>query len=132
VDAPCSERRSAIDVVAVPAVAAVDDRVAGREQGREALDGAPDERRWDHDPDVPRRLERGHDLLQRRRADDGGGARHTVGVGGHHGGHRLGVDIVGHAAMAPSLEASHHVGAHAAESDHRDLHGCRLPRPAIA
>src|SRR5688500_3027327 len=42
--------------------------------------------------------------------------------------HRLRIAIVNHAFMAVAPEASHHVGAHSAESDHSNLHSKLLAK----
>ncbi len=58
------ERRGSVDVVAVPRIAAVDDRVAALEQRGELVDGLTDEGRRHHHPDVARRGEGADELLE--------------------------------------------------------------------
>ena len=62
-------------------------------------------------------LERGDHFLRRPRP------LHPLGL---HGCHRSFVDVVGHAVVAACLESSDHVGAHAPQSDHGDLHGAQV------
>jgi MFS transporter, PAT family, beta-lactamase induction signal transducer AmpG len=71
VDAVRGERGRTVDVVAVPRVAAVDDRVAGVEQRCERVDGRADEGGGHHDPDRPRGFHGGHQLAQGSSAGDG-------------------------------------------------------------
>ena len=120
VDAAIAGQRSGpVDVVAVPRVAAVDDRVAALEQWCQLVDRVTDEGSRHHHPHVPRRIERADELLERQGAD------HSV------AGHRsdgLGCDVEAGALMAGFDQPENHVGAHPAEPDHAELHASRLPR----
>ncbi len=121
VDAVVGEQRAgAVDVVAVPRVAAVDDRVAGFEQRSELVDRVADVGGRHHQPDVAgrgqpldersRRLRAGHALVGER-VD--GGVRH----------------VVAHALVPGGGEPAHHVGAHPPEPDHAQLHARLPPTP---
>src|SRR5262245_46062503 len=46
-------------------------------------------------------------------------------------GHGLGPHVVADAVVLGPHQAQHHVGAHAAEADHAQLHGERLPRDRL-
>ena len=111
------ERRGAVDVVVVPGVAAVDDRVAGRQQRCQGADRRVDERRRHHDPDCPRHLELGD---ERRHV---GGRLDAL---GRHGLDAVDVDVVADALVAGPFQSTGHVGAHSAESDHAQLHRASL------
>ena len=121
VDASLGQRSGSIDVVAVPRVATVDDRVTALEQGSQLVDGLTDEGRRDHHPHVARRGEGPDELLERR------GSGHSV---VRHRRHRLGPDVVADALVAGAHQAEHHVRSHPAEPDHAHLHAARLPRLA--
>ena len=103
----------AIDVVAVVAVAAVDDDVAGRHQRSELVDGAAGDRRGDHHPDGTRAFERRDELLQRVGAPCALGLELCDGVG---------ADVEDDAVVPVAHEPAHDVGAHAPQSDHSELH----------
>ena len=111
------ERAGPPDVVAVPGVATVDQRVAAVDQRHHGGDRRVDERGGHHDPDVAGRAELADELLQGLRT-------------GHslvsEGGDRRGIDVVAHALVTGRLEAAHHVGSHAAEADHPELHGAHI------
>ena len=113
------ERSGPVDVVAVPRVAAVDDRVAALEQRCQLVDRVADERSRHHHPDVPRRVERADELLERQGADHPVAGHRGDGVGGH---------VEADALVAGFDQPADHVGAHPAEADHAELHGPRLPR----
>ena len=107
------QRPGTLDVVAVPRVAAVDQGVAGRQQRRERLDGVADIRRGNHQPDVSRGGESVDHLLRSARASC---AFCLDGLD------RGRIEIVGNTVVAGTLQPPNHVGAHAPETDHRDLH----------
>ena len=113
----------AVDVVAVPRVAAVDDRVARVEQRCERIDGVADIRGRDHDPDRPGRRHRADEIAQRAGAGDAEFVLQSS--------NRRLVDVVDDAVVSVVVQPSHHVGAHAAEPDHSELHGPRLPRSVV-
>ena len=80
-----------------------------------------------HDPRRPGRGQLGRQVLQRGRPH---------GSLGLHGRHRFGVPVVHHALVATAHQAADHVGAHPAQTDHRELHPpsvgrwmCRFGRP---
>ena len=116
-----AERRGAAQVVAVVRVAPVDDGVVGLQERREAGDRVVDERGRDHDADAARRRQRADELLQR--AGAGAPLAREPGDG-------IGADVVDDAVVATAHEPAHHVGAHAAQSDHPNLHGA-APYPVV-
>jgi hypothetical protein len=109
-----AERRGTAQVVTVVRVAAVDDGVVGLQQRGELRDGVVDERGRDHDADAARRRQRADELLQR--AGAGASLSREPGDG-------IRADVVDDAVVATAHEPAHHVGAHAAQSDHPNLHG---------
>src|SRR6185312_15695498 len=109
-----AELGGAAQVVAVVGVAAVDDGVVGLQQRGQLRDGVVDEGRRDHDADAARRLQRLHEPLEGRLA-----RRALPGQLGD----RVRADVVDDAVVASTHEPAHHVGAHAAQSDHPNLHG---------
>ncbi len=112
-DALRRERLRAADVVHVVRVAAVDQDVTALQVRQEIGDGLVDHRGRHHQPHRPRRLELVREILQRRRAD-GLFLGELL--------YRLCRHVENHALMAVPDEPPHHVGAHAAESDHSQLH----------
>ena len=115
VDPALGERRGAADIVVPVRVAAVDDRVALVEQVGELehrlLGGVA---RGHHHPHCPRRVERGHELLERGHA---GGAVLLRGA------HRLRVEVEGDDLMVRvAMDAMDHVAAHLPKPDEAELH----------
>src|SRR6185295_10627042 len=102
-----------IDIVAVPRVATVDQRVAGGQVWRERIDRAADVRRGNHQPHVAGRAQCGDHVLRAVRPTRPRIHRRLYGCR---------VDVVGNTVVAGALQAPNHVGAHAPETDHRDLH----------
>ena len=113
VDSARLQRGGAADVIAVVGVAAVDDDVVGVEQRRERGQHLIDEGRRNHQPDRTRSHQRGDQLLQRGRA--GGALRRQPIDGGR-------LHVVDDAGVITAHQPAHHVGPHASESDHTDLH----------
>ena len=113
VDSFGGERRGAVNVVAVPRVAAIDQCVAGRQQWFERSNGVGDERGGHHQPDVARRLQCGEHFLRRTRP----ACAFLL-----HCGHGRFVDVVRDTLVPGQLKPSNHVGAHAPQPDHCDLH----------
>ncbi len=114
------EAFGAADVVAVVGVAAVDDDVAGRDAGQQFPQQVIHRAGGHHQPDGARPRHPGHQFGDRRRADGIAAARGDDVR--HHG--RL--SRVDHARMSLSREAPDHVGPHATEADHSELH-CDSP-----
>ena len=114
VELPLGQRLGAPDVVPVEAVAAVDDHVAGLEQGRERLHRLlGDLARRQHHPHRARPVELGHQIVQ------AGGPDRTLGGQLLHG---LRLRVVDDAGVTMQLQAAHDVASHAAEPDHAQLH----------
>ena len=113
VDALFLQRPGTFDVVVVPRVAAIDQRVAGRQQRRECRDGVADVGSGHHQPDVSRRGESVDHLLRSTRSTC------ALALDGLHRGR---IEIVGNTVVAGALQPPNHVGAHAPETNHRDLH----------
>ena len=119
------ERPGSIDVVAVPAVAAVDDRVAGRQQRRERAIVSPTNAAGHHHPDVARRVERGDQLLER--------AAHRARPRPRIAATAAGLTSYTTHSCPARVKPAHHVGAHPAETDHPELHdasGCHVAATA--
>jgi hypothetical protein len=108
------QRRGAADIVLVEAVAAVDDNVAGAQQAGQRRHRVFGRRAGgQHHPDRAGGREPGHQRLQvRRRRRPVRGQR----LG------RLGAAVVDDAFMASAHQSPGDVAAHAAESDHPELH----------
>jgi hypothetical protein len=117
-DAGRAQLVGAADVIVVVGVSAIDQHVAPAEQRAQLGDHRIDQCRRHHDPHGPRRRESAHQL---RRA--GGRLRAVRGDRAH----RRGGAVVRHALMAGLQQPTHHVGAHAPESDHPYAH-CLAPR----
>ena len=107
------QRRRPADVVVVVRIAAVDQRVVGRQQPRQRLDLGVHQRRRHHQPHRARRSQRGDELVERGRP---GGAF------GHQRGDRLLRHVEDHALVARPDQPAHHVAAHPSQSDHPQLH----------
>ena len=103
-------------------VAAVDEGVAGGEQRLEHRDGGGDVRGGHHQPDVPWHSEGGNDLLWRASTTE------ALALHCHDG--RL-VHVVGNALVTGALQATDHVGAHAPQPNHCDLHAHKVARFAV-
>ena len=113
VDALGSERGGARDVVGVPRIAAVDDRVARFEQRCQLVDDQTGHARGHHQPDRPRRVELRDQLLQ--------GRRPGCSLGDERVDRRLPV-VVDDAFDAGTHAAANEVRSHAAQADHAELH----------
>ena len=113
------ERFGSVDIVPIERVATVDHRVARGEQRRQLLHGRVDERSGHHDPHVPRGGEVVDEVGERRRTGD------TLAV---QLADRIGVDVVADALVPRLVQASDHVGSHAPESDHSQLHDLTVAR----
>ena len=105
----------AADVVDVVGVAAVDQDVAGFEQRQQVGDRRVDHRGRHHQPQRPRLGELGDLVLHR-----GGAGRALFRQRVHRGGGA----VEDHAFVAALHQAADHVGAHAAQADHSELHRC--------
>ena len=101
------------DIVDVVRVAAVDDAVAAIEQRDEVLDAGVGHAGRNHQPDRTRLVELRDEIFQRGRAGRAFLAQLRYGVG---------AAVVHHARVSAAHQAPHHVGAHAAEADHPELH----------
>src|SRR5215212_4040755 len=104
---------SATNVVNVIGVAAVDDYVARTHESEELIDNGVYQRRRDHQPDCARLLELRDEVVERLGADCA-----LV----HDRLHRFRAAVVNNTLVAAAQKAPHHVGAHAAEANHSDLH----------
>jgi hypothetical protein len=113
VDAGALEVLGPGDVVPVVGVPAVDHDVAGFEQRPQFVQRLGDDAGRHHDPDGPRRLQLADEVGQVIRALRAVGFQRLD---------RVGVDVVGHAAVAVAHEPADEVGAHPAEPDHPELH----------
>src|SRR5262249_2048808 len=113
-DATRHERRCAVDVVAVVAVAAVDDDVAAVHQLGELVHDSARDRRRDHHPGRAGGFQLLDELGERGCADG------TFALELRHGG---GIDVVDDALVPVPHQPPDDVGAHPAESDHSKLHG---------
>ena len=122
VNALAAQPGGSADVVAVVGVAAVDQHIAPGEQWRELTDHRVDDCRGYHDPHDARVRQRFHEFRGGGRAAHAGDCDRLDVRGGV---------VVGHALVSALLQAPHHVGAHATESDHSYAHGSnsfRYPR----
>ena len=113
VDALRCERLGAVDVVAVVAVAAVDDDVVRLEHGCELVDDQAGDCGRHHHPDRARLVEFRDELFERGSADRAFAAQEL---------HRVEVLVVDDALVAVTRQPPHEIGAHAAEADHPKLH----------
>ena len=104
---------AAPDVVDVIRIAAVDDRIAGFHQRHELRDHLVDRRRRHHQPHGAR-LRELTDKVGKRRCADSLVRRQIL--------HGLREHVEDDAIMTALDEAAHHVRAHAAQSDHSELH----------
>ena len=112
VDSLGSQLLGPANVVDVVGIAAVDERVALLQERRVVGNHAVGDARGDHQPHVPRRRQLGDQLLRR--------------VGAHRLpfallddlGHDLGVPVEGDARVSAARQPLHHVGTHAAQTDH--------------
>src|SRR4030095_8618935 len=123
VDALGAELLRTPDVVDVVGIAAVDEDVSGREKGHEVVDGRINSRRRHHQPDGPRRLQLLHEIRDRR-GTDGLRPRQLL--------DRFRRPVEDHALVVTREKPVDHVGAHAAESDHSELHHRLLCRAACS
>ena len=115
VDASVVEDLCAAQRVLVVGIAAVDEGVAGRQQRQERRDAAVgDGTGRDHEPQRARPRQAGNEHLQRRR---GPGAAFLNVLA------RLRLGVEADHSMRAAHEPLRHVGAHAAQADHSDLHG---------
>src|SRR5262245_27363812 len=115
VDALTGEHLRAIDVVAVVAVAAVDDDVAGLHQVGELVDDLAGDPGRDHDPGGPRFFE----LLDEFVEGGGSGRAVTFELGDN-----FGADVVDDAVVPVPHQATDDARAHPPQSDHSKLHSC--------
>jgi hypothetical protein len=113
VNAPGFELLRPVDVVAVVAVAAVDQHVPLADHLSELAHRLVGDRGGHHHPDRPRRLQLLGQILKRGRA----GGTFLL-----QRGHRGRPDVVDHALVAVTHQAPDHVGAHPPESNHSHLH----------
>ncbi|NWJ69594.1 decarboxylating 6-phosphogluconate dehydrogenase [Pseudonocardia sp. ICBG1122] len=105
-DAVRVEQRGVGLVVGVAGVAAVDDQVTGLQRGRQRGDGVPGRLAGGHhDPHDARRGQRTRELRERGHVTD------------------LRAGVVADHLVPGGPQPLPHVAAHAAESDHADLHG---------
>ncbi len=100
-----------VDVVRVPSV---DDGVALLEQRGDLGDHPVHGRGRDHQPHGARRLKLADHVGQRRRADRL--------IFDHHLLDGVLVEIANHDLVSAANQAAHHIGAHAAQSNHSELH----------
>ena len=112
VEAAGAEVLGAMDVVAVVAVAAVDDGIPGLQASGEVVDGPPGERRRDHDPRRPRRPQPRDELVERPGAD------RPLLLEPAHG---VGIDVEYDTLVPMTHQPAHQVGAHPAQADHAQL-----------
>ena len=117
---PVGQPLGADNIVAVIRVAAVDHHVTGVERGEERVERGIDSRRGHHQPDGARLGEPRRQIVQQGRTD-GTLCGQRV--------HRRRRYVVYDALVAATHEATHHVGAHAPESDHPQLHAILPGRP---
>src|SRR5665648_1085983 len=113
-DPALGKRVGPVDVVAVVAVATVDDDVARLEPGSQVVDDGADDRSRDHDPNHPRRLKTRHQIVQIMSFRDP--------IQGRKPADRCRVAVVDDASVPDPYEAPNQVGAHASETHHGDLH----------
>src|SRR5262245_23101046 len=126
VNALLDELLGATDVVDIIGIAAVDEDVARREVRYEVGDGRVHRRGRDHEPKGSWRLQLLHEVRDRRGADRFGPGEFLD---------RLRGPVEHHALMAAREQAMDHVRAHAAKSDHSELHIsllCNADRPAAS
>ena len=109
VDAGGLQALGAVDVVAVVRVAAVDDDVARREHLREIGDRRVDEGGGHHDPHRSRLGELRHEVFEAVATDRAFAGQPL---------HRIRAHVVDDALVSGLHQPPHHVGAHAAETDH--------------
>ena len=119
VDSPRCQRVRAGDVVGIVRVAAVDDGVARCKMCAEVVDHGTGHAGGNHQPHGARWRQLRDEVGNRARTD---GPRRGEGIDG-------GCAVVVHDALVAGMHAAaHEVRAHAAESDHPELHvnSCRL------
>ena len=107
----------AADVVDVIRVAAINQDVPRLEMGQEVRDGVVHGRRRDHQPHRPRLLKLLREVLKRGCAC-GFLLRKLL--------HGFGEEVIHDAIVTALDQPSHHVRAHAAQTDHPELHDCFL------
>ena len=112
-DAPLGERRRPVDVVAVVAVAAVDEDIALVEMLGHIGDDAVGDAGGDHDPGAARGGEPCGEIGQVLGA--GRALLDELLDGGR-------VDVEHHALVTVAHQAPHDVGAHTSQADHSQLH----------
>src|SRR2546425_8771361 len=122
-DALLAELLPAADIVDVVGIAAVDEDVPRRQMRQKVIDGRVHDRRWNHQPDGPRRLQLLHEIRDRRGPD---GLRPSQLLD------RFRRPVEDHALVVAREKPLDHVGAHAAESDHSELHHRLLCRSVCA
>ncbi|MCY1355760.1 hypothetical protein D9M69_421960 [compost metagenome] len=107
------------DIVFIEGVAAVDDGIAGIEQGAQGVDGFFGRRAsWQHDPDRTRPGQAGD---QRRQIGDARGALCSQGFD------KGGIAIVNNGGVPVEHQAPRNIAAHAAQSNNPELHVLMLP-----
>jgi len=113
VDPALCQLGAAPNIVTIEGVAAIDDDVAGLEQRHQHRQFLIHHGRGHHQPDGAWASQAGGQVLQRGRPD---GARMQECLDG------LRVRVVDHTFVASPRQAPHHVGAHAPQSNHPELH----------
>ena len=108
-DAPGVERFRPEDIVAVVAVAAVDDDVAGIHARGQILDGLARHRGGNHDPDCAGFGQLRHQFIHRGR---------TLNVAASEFLHCGGIHIVNNTTVTILAQTPHQAGAHSSQSDH--------------
>jgi hypothetical protein len=111
------ELTCASDVVNVKRIATINNDVIRVYSFDKLMQHGVDETRGYHQPNRAGRLQFRDKTIQRRSANRSLGFKRL---------HCLGIAIVGHALVTPAQKASHHIGAHAAESNHSNLHSKKL------
>src|SRR6185503_844283 len=94
-------------------VSAVDQNIASIKLRSQFSQNAINQRRRNHQPHRPRATQLRNEIVQRSR---------TRRAFARECRDRLHIAIVNNALVSAAQESSHHVGAHAAESNHSDLH----------
>jgi hypothetical protein len=114
-----SEFLGTADVVHVVGIAPVDENVPLLEMGQKVSDSLVHYCRRDHQPDCSRLFQLLHEVGERR-----GPNGFLLGQLLYHGWR----PVEDHAVMASLEKTPHHVGAHAAQADHAELHNELLYR----